>query len=69
MRRNRNPHGGARFILDERPLRHLFTTEGLFMNPFRAGLPLLVLLVPLAVAADSTKRKSPKDALKAFKDL
>src|SRR5437588_10907056 len=70
MLRNRNPPGGARFILDKRPLRRFFTTEGLFMNPFRAGLPLLVFLLPVAVfSADSTERKSPKEALKAFNDL
>ena len=40
------------------------------MSLFRTGLPLLVLLVPLAaLPADSTKRKSPKEALKAFNDL
>src|SRR5437764_3947985 len=66
---NRNLPGGARFILNERPNRRFFTTEGLFMNLFRSGLLLLVLLVPLAVAADRAERKSPKDALKAFNDL
>jgi YHS domain-containing protein len=38
------------------------------MNAFRTGLAFL-FLAPLSFAADSTERKSPKDALKAFNDL
>jgi len=40
------------------------------MNAFRAGLAFLVTLACLAtLPADSTQRKTPKEALKAFNDL